>query len=133
MEQNEVKEVVIAGFLHDLSEDTDCKLEEIEKEFGEQVVALVAACTFDREIKNYKERWRRLITNLKQAGRDALIIKLVDQMDNLPYYILISDDEKKREVMWKHQFFIYECGDDLKEFSMFRDYEKMVNSYKLAK
>ncbi len=125
----DIEEWGIAGFLHDLLEDTDCKLEEIRKEFGEKVAMFVSACTFDRNIKDYKERWRRLISNLKQAGRDAFIIKLVDQMDNLPYYILISDDEKKREVMWKHKFFIDECRNDLKELPIFKHYEKMVNNY----
>jgi GTP pyrophosphokinase len=57
MEQNEMKEIVIAGLLHDLLEDTDCKLEEIKGEFGERMVTLVAACTFDRKIKDYKKPW----------------------------------------------------------------------------
>jgi len=34
LEQNKEKEVVIAGFLHDLIEDTDCKIKEIKEEFG---------------------------------------------------------------------------------------------------
>jgi len=129
LEQNKEKEVVIAGFLHDLIEDTDCRIEEIKNEFGEKVATLVAACTFDRNIKDYKKRWQKLITNIKQTGRDALIIKLVDQMENLLYYMLISDKEKKKEVMWKHKFFITECKENLKELPIFKDYEKMVNSY----
>ncbi|MBI3684916.1 bifunctional (p)ppGpp synthetase/guanosine-3',5'-bis(diphosphate) 3'-pyrophosphohydrolase [Candidatus Azambacteria bacterium] len=129
MEQKEAKEVVIAGFLHDLIEDTDCKLEEIKNEFGEKVAMLVAVCTFDRNIKDYKERWRNLISNLKRAGKDALIIKLIDQMENLPYYMLISDEEKKKEVMWKYKFFISECRSDLEKLPPFKDYENMVENY----
>jgi len=130
MRQKEAKEIVIAGFLHDLVEDTDCKIEEIKSEFGEKVARLVEVCTFDRNIKDYKERWSKLILNIKQVGRDALIIKLIDQMENLPYYMLISDEEKKKEVMWKHEFFISEYRSDLEELPIFKDYEKMVNSYK---
>jgi (p)ppGpp synthase/HD superfamily hydrolase len=133
MELKEPKEVVIAGFLHDLIEDTDCKIEEIEEEFGEKEAILVSACTFDREIKDYKERWRNLIFNIKRVGRDALIIKFIDQMENLPYYMLISDEEKKKEVMWKHKFFIEECKNNLKELAIFKDYEKTVNGYRSAK
>jgi len=66
MKQRESKEVIIAGFLHDLIEDTDCKIEEIKEEFGEKVATLVEACTFDRNIKIYKERWSKLISNIKQ-------------------------------------------------------------------
>lgn len=126
MELNEAKEVVIAGFLHDLIEDTDCKLEEIKNKFGKRVATLVEACTFDRSIKDYKERWRKLISNIKRVGRDALIIKLMDQMENLPYYMLISDEEKKKEVTWKHKFFIEECRNDLVKVPMFKDYEKIM-------
>jgi (p)ppGpp synthase/HD superfamily hydrolase len=133
MELNETKNVVIAGFLYDLLEDTDYKLEEIKSEFGEKVAILVAACTFDRDIKDYKERWQKLITNLKQAGQDALVIKLVDQMENLSYYMLISDKEKKKEVIWKHKFFIEERRNDLQKLSMFKNYEKMVESYESVK
>lgn len=129
MELNKAKDVVIAGFLHDLLEDTDCKPEEIKGRFGKKVAALVSACTLDRNIKEYKKRWRKLIANLKRAGRDALLIKLVDQMDNLPYYMLILDDGKKQEVMRKHNFFIEECGDNLKELPIFKDYKKIVSEH----
>jgi len=112
---------------------TASKIEEIENEFGEKVAMFVTACTFDRNIKDYKKRWQKLITNLKQAGRDALIIKLADQIENLPYYMLISDEEKKNEVLWKHKFFIDECRDDLRGLLIFKNYEKMVNSYKSVK
>jgi len=129
MELKETKEVVIAGFLHDLIEDTDCKIEEIKDEFGERVATLVEACTFDRNIEDYKERWCHLISNIKRIGRDALIIKLIDQMENLPYYMLISDEEKKEEVMWKHKFFIEECGRDLQKLVIFKEYERMVGNH----
>lgn len=35
--------------------------------------------------------------------------------------------------MWKHKFFIDECRDGLKGLPAFKDYEKMVNSYELAR
>lgn len=133
MELKESKEIVIVGFLHDLLEDTDCKVEEIKKQFGERVATLVTACTFDRNIKDYKERWHNLISKIKRVGRDALIIKLVDQMENLPYYMLISDEKKKKEVMWKHQFFIEECRGNLNDLPMFKQYGEMVNNYSSIK
>lgn len=124
---------MIAGFLHDLFWDTDCRIEEIKKEFNERVATLVSACIFDRNVNDYKERWRKLISNIKQVGRDVLIIKFVGQMENLPYYMLILDQEKKQEVMWGHKFFIEECKDDLKDLLMFKGYEKMVKDYELTK
>lgn len=130
MDLKQEKDVVIAGFLHDLLEDTDCRPEEIEEKFGRRAAKLVLACTFDKDIKDYKERWKKLISNIKRAGREAMIIKLADQMDNLPYYTLITDREKRQEVMWKHRSFIKECGNDLRELQIFRNYKKMVSAYR---
>jgi (p)ppGpp synthase/HD superfamily hydrolase len=64
----EEKETIIAGFLHDLLEDTDCKIVEIEKKFGKKVAKLVLACTFDKNIKDYKERWQKSVSNIKRGG-----------------------------------------------------------------
>ncbi len=101
----------------------------LKDEFREKVVTLVSACTSDQDIKGYKERWRNLISKIKRVGREALIIKLIDQMENLPYYSLILDEEKKKELIWKHKFFISECRNNLKKLQIFKDYEKMVNNF----
>ena len=127
MELGEKKEVVISGLLHDLLEDTNCKKEEIEKEFGNEVTKLVLACTFDKDIKDYKERWRVSLANINKAGRQAFIIKLMDQMDNLPYYILILDKIKKEQLIWKHKYFI-ECFDrEYSDFELFCKYKESIN------
>jgi (p)ppGpp synthase/HD superfamily hydrolase len=39
-------ETVLAAVLHDLIEDTDCTIIEVEQEFGRPVAQLVAANTF---------------------------------------------------------------------------------------
>lgn len=130
MEMEEKKEVVLAGFLHDLLEDTNCQVKEIEKRFGKKVARLVSACTMDYKIKDYKERWGKLSAKIKKVGWPAKIIKLADQIDNWPYYILISGASKKREVIWKHRFFISRFKKKLAHLEIFQNYQKQVNQIK---
>lgn len=123
------KEAVIAGFLHDLLEDTDCHPEDLQKKFGARVLALVRACTYNEEIEDYKERWKKLLENIKKEGRDAFLIKLADQMDNLPYYVMIADEEIKTRVLWKHKFFIDFFAKEYPDFYWFQKYQQMVKEY----
>jgi (p)ppGpp synthase/HD superfamily hydrolase len=130
MEWGLAKDTVIAGFLHDLLEDTDCRAEDIKNEFGPRVLALVQACTFAEEVKDYKERWKKLLENIKKEGKDAFFIKLADQMDNLPYYMMIADEEMKVKVMWKHNFFIDFFAKEYASLDWFQKYQQMVESFK---
>lgn len=128
MNLGESVEVVIAGLLHDLLEDTKCTPEEIEENFGLEVLNLVKACTFDKNIKDYKERWEKSLTNIDKVGRNAVIIKIVDQMDNLPYYSNIeNNDELKAQVAWKHNYFIEYFSDKYSDINLFHEYQLMVN------
>ena len=123
IELGEEKDVVISGLLHDLLEDTKCKKEEIEKKFGKKVIKLVLACTFNEKIEDYQERWRQLINNIDNVGRGAFIIKLVDQIDNLPYYLDVDDKEMRERVIWKHKYFIDFFNKKYSDFKLFRGYK----------
>lgn len=68
----------VVGYLHDLVEDTDTTLEEIEEYFGIQVRDLVDAMTH-REGESYKE----YIFRIKTKGQKAIIVKRADILDNL--------------------------------------------------
>ena len=35
----------------------------------------------------------------------------------------------KKELIWKHKFFIEECRDKLKGLRLFEDYEKILKNY----
>lgn len=126
IEQHEDETTVIAGFLHDLIEDTDCTIEYIEKEFGKEVADLVQVLTFDQTITDYKERWNKEIPKIIKAGRQAMIIKVADSLDNLPYYILVLDDKKREEVLWKHNLIVSSFEKYLGQEKIFEKYKKLV-------
>lgn len=73
--------VIAAAALHDVLEDTDATLAEITEKFGADVAALVGALTdgsgatrFERHLNTY---WR-----IREAGPDAVLIKLCDRLHN---------------------------------------------------
>ncbi len=93
------KNIVIAGILHDILEDTETKIEEIKKEFGLEVAELVESNTFNEKIKDETERYKELFNRCLSVGKDALIIKAADILDNSNYYSLSKDKEKLIEKM----------------------------------
>ncbi len=122
---NRTKETVIAGFLHDLLEDTDCKIEDIEKRFNKKVLDLVLACTAPKT-KDSKERWFSYVKQIKEAGEEAVAIKIVDADDNLSYVPLIKDKNYLKKILWKHKVLIEELKsvDEINKWSVFKKYCK---------
>ena len=71
-----------AALLHDTVEDTDATIEDIEREFGAEVRAIVAELTDDKSLPS-EERKRLQIVNAPNASRRAKIIKLADKSVNV--------------------------------------------------
>ena len=71
-----------AALLHDTVEDTDATIEDIEREFGAEVRAIVAELTDDKSLPS-AERKRLQIVNAPNASRRAKIIKLADKSVNV--------------------------------------------------
>lgn len=120
---NQSKEIIIAGVLHDLIEDTNCKIGLIKNSFGEDVADLVSALTQEK-IKDYKKRWHILIDKIKKAGRGAMLIKLVDVYDNLTYLPLIKSPQVLKIHLWKYQLVRDSFRPFLGKLKAFREFEK---------
>jgi len=81
------KNIVVGAILHDVIEDTDVSYEDLKRKFGENVARLVLACSFDASIEDKTEQYKDACARCVEAGRGALIIKIVDYIDNLPYML----------------------------------------------
>src|SRR5689334_6061458 len=78
-------EVQIAGYLHDVVEDTDVPLEKVREEFGDRIADWVALVTDEKGV-NRKERKARTNTKLAAISGDdemALVVKAADRLANL--------------------------------------------------
>lgn len=80
------RDVILAGFMHDLIEDTQITLEFVAKEYGENVARLVGANTKNSDIKDSYQGKTDLINRCIDGGADAVFVKMSDVLDNYKYY-----------------------------------------------
>lgn len=76
------EDVVIAGILHDVVEDTKYTERDIKERFGEKVAYLVMGVTEDKSIKDWQERKASYLEHLKTANSDIQAISAADLLDN---------------------------------------------------
>lgn len=91
---------VAAGLLHDTIEDTDVTSEDIEREFGEEVLFLVEGVTKLSSVRYYgsdrhNESLRKLFVATSQDIR-VLIIKLVDRSHNMETLEHVPKEKQER-------------------------------------
>ena len=118
------EDVVIAGLLHDLVEDTSTSLDELRARFGSLVAELVAYCS---EVKNdnrgrkrpWIDRKRDHLAALANAPVEARAIVLADKLHNLmsiqldlaegrPIWTTFHAD--REQVLWYYGAMIACCG-----------------------
>lgn len=74
-------DMIGAGWLHDVVEDTQITVEEVRAEFGDGVANLVWAVT-NEPGKNRKERAFATYPKIRAAGTRAVVLKLCDRLVN---------------------------------------------------
>jgi guanosine-3',5'-bis(diphosphate) 3'-pyrophosphohydrolase len=72
--------VVAAALLHDVVEDTDKDVDEIERRFGPTVAELVRVMTEDESIEDYEERKAEHRARVRDAGHEATAIFVADKL-----------------------------------------------------
>jgi (p)ppGpp synthase/HD superfamily hydrolase len=73
-------EVVAAGVLHDVLEDTDAEQSDLESRFGRRVAELVEAVTDDPSIEDDTERRAALRRQVAEAGEYAAVVFAADKV-----------------------------------------------------
>jgi (p)ppGpp synthase/HD superfamily hydrolase len=96
------EDVVIAGLLHDLLEDTPATRDQVEASFGSHVADLIAVCSEEKlDAQGQKRPWidrkRDHLAALAQAQGEARAIVLADKLHNL---ISIELDLKENRPVW---------------------------------
>lgn len=89
-------EVLIAGILHDVVEDTAETLFRIRELFGDEVAKLVEGHTENKE-DNWETRKRSLIEKLQKGSVSLKKMVLADKISNLRS---IASDIKNNENVW---------------------------------
>ncbi|XVH33101.1 HD domain-containing protein (plasmid) [Haloferacaceae archaeon DSL9] len=100
------KRIVVASILHDLIEDTAVEKEDIASNFGKEVSDIVKATSFDTDIQDYTERYKDTLNGCFDMGKEPVLIKAADTLDNSNYYHKGDSEELRRKVIEKMEFFI---------------------------
>lgn len=74
--------VLAAALLHDTVEDTDTSLDELQREFGAEIAAIVAEVTDDKSLPK-QERKRLQVSKAGSKSNAAKLVKLADKISNL--------------------------------------------------
>lgn len=77
------RDVVIAGLLHDTVEDTPVTLEDIEREFGSKVAALVRGCSEPDRSASWEIRKQHTIDYVRTAPFDIKLVVCADKLHNV--------------------------------------------------
>lgn len=94
------QDVVIAGLLHDVPEDTSVTIEAIEKDFGSKIAKLVAGVTKlsnlkYRGLERYAENLRKMFIAMSADIR-VIIIKFADRWHNLTTLEGLKPEKRER-------------------------------------
>ena len=92
-------DVVIAGLLHDILEDTTLTFDNIKNEFGEKIANMVVTCTEDKTL-SWEERKSGKISFLKSTkDEDIKRLACADKLSNIRSITI--DLEKHQDNLWK--------------------------------
>lgn len=111
----EYEELMIAALFHDLCEDTNTTLEEINKNFGKKIGSIVGELTKPKEAKGRKKDW--WIENFVNSSEEAKIIKMADRIDNL--LEMVEDWSVEKQINYANQakIILRSCGDANEELA----------------
>jgi len=92
--------MIIAGLLHDVPEDTDITLENVKENFGEDVATLVEGITKLSKIKyrgieRYAESLRKMFVFMADDLR-VILIKFADRLHNLKTIEHLPEEKQRR-------------------------------------
>jgi GTP pyrophosphokinase len=94
---------IITALLHDVVEDTDASLGDVEKMFGGDIARLVDGVTklgqleLQSEETKHAENFRKLLVAMSEDIR-VLLVKLADRLHNMQTLHHIESEEKRRRI-----------------------------------
>jgi GTP diphosphokinase / guanosine-3',5'-bis(diphosphate) 3'-diphosphatase len=103
-------EMIAAGFLHDVIEDTDVTADEIERRFGAGVRQLVEGVTklsklnFSSKKDQQAENFRRMFLAMAKDIR-VIVVKLADRLHNMRTLEHLNDEKRCRIALETREIF----------------------------
>ena len=92
---------IISGLVHDVVEDTDVTLPDLEERFGPQVATIVDGVTklgrveFRTHTEQQVENYRKLLLSMADDGR-VILVKLADRLHNMRTLHHLKPEKRRR-------------------------------------
>lgn len=139
------KDVIMAALLHDVAEDSNTPLSEIEKSFGPNVAAIVDAVTSlsDRDFDHHTltKAQRDILSDAKlqrKMNYKALLVKVADRIDNLQTMSGVKEEKRIPKAEHTREIIVPMCrlaqahhfADVLEELCFEIEHPTMYANYK---
>ncbi len=122
------EDIVLAGLLHDILEDTETPINYLHDKFGSNVTKIVSATSFNTSINNKTEQFQDMFNRCLKCGKEALIVKAVDIMDNSNYIQLVNDKKTRDWLLFKMKSFINISKEIIQDEEIWSDLNKKYDS-----
>jgi (p)ppGpp synthase/HD superfamily hydrolase len=106
MEMGYDRKIIIGAVLHDIIEDTNVTDEQLKEDFGQEVLDLVIAVSYNESISDPVEQYKDMYDRVLAYGKDAVVLKSVDIAVNSLYIDLVPDPNKRRQLVKKGTYFL---------------------------
>lgn len=90
--------VIVAGILHDVLEDTDTTKKEVLESFGQDVLDIVL-CESEDKSKSWKERKQATIDHLASSSKEVKLVCCADKLSNIKS--MYCDLQKIGDRLWE--------------------------------
>lgn len=115
-------QVVAAGYLHDVVEDTKYTIEDIEKEFGKEIADLVMGASEPDKSLSWEERKKHTIEETKTLPLRNKLIVCADKINNLEDMMIIFERNGKKD------FSAFKRGEKDQKWYFTNVYESLINN-----
>ena len=112
--------VIAAGLLHDVWEDTKYSLEDIRKNFGDDIAHLVECASEPDKSKSWEERKKHTINTVKNLSFRETLVPLADKINN------IESLERLFKQKGKKDFSAFKRGEKEQEWYYRNIYESLI-------
>lgn len=92
------KDVIAAGILHDVVEDTSLTLKDIEEQFGDRIATIVEGGSEPNKELSWEERKQHTIDFLKTAPVEVKLVAAADKLHNLNS--TLDSIKEQEEKVW---------------------------------
>ncbi|MDK2917979.1 MAG: hypothetical protein PWQ37_712 [Candidatus Petromonas sp.] len=133
-------DVIVAGILHDILEDTEITKKNMKDVFGEKILSLVLAASEElegRDKRPWEDRKRHTIDYAKSAALDEKMIICADKLSNIRS--MIRNHKRIGDKLWerfnapysKQKWYYMSLVQSLKELEGYDMYDEFKEAVKI--